>query len=86
MQEFRVETVQQLASHLRSLRRSGRLTQAQLGQRLGVEQARIAKIESGPGSISAEQLLAVLRALNAILVIQKRDASTPNRRNVKADW
>lgn len=72
MNEFKVETTQQLASHLRSLRRSNQLTQSQLGTRLDVEQARIAKIEKSPGSISVDQLLAVLNALDAVVVIQRR--------------
>jgi HTH-type transcriptional regulator / antitoxin HipB len=86
MKEFKVETVEQLASHLRSLRRASRLTQAQLGSRLGVEQARIAKIESSPGSISAEQLLTILKALNAVFLIQKRDAARSTRPRVNVEW
>ena len=39
MHEIPLQTIQQLSSHLRSLRRRLGLTQAQLGGRLGVEQA-----------------------------------------------
>lgn len=87
MNEFKVETTQQLASHLRSLRRSSLLTQSQLGTRLNVEQARIAKIERNPGSISVDQLLAVLNALDAVVVIQRRTTKkvTKASRN-SVDW
>lgn len=43
-----IQTAEQLSTHLRSLRRRLKLTQAELGVRLGVEQARVAKIERNP--------------------------------------
>jgi HTH-type transcriptional regulator/antitoxin HipB len=87
MNEFKVETTQQLASHLRSLRRSNQLTQSQLGTRLNVEQARIAKIERNPGSISVDQLLAILNALDAVVLIQRRSARKVTRTpHTSVDW
>ena len=53
----------QLSSHLRALRKAKGLSQAELGRRLGLSQARIARIEGEPLSISVEQLLRVLAAL-----------------------
>jgi HTH-type transcriptional regulator/antitoxin HipB len=73
MYEIPLQTTQQLSSHLRSLRKRSGLTQAQLGVRLGVEQARIGKIERNPGSISVEQLLQLLTVLEAEILIRPRD-------------
>jgi HTH-type transcriptional regulator/antitoxin HipB len=67
-----VQTAEQLATHLRSLRRRLKLTQSELGVRLGVEQARIGKIERNPGSISVDQLLQLLAALEARLLLESK--------------
>lgn len=86
MTDFPLQTTQQLSSHLRSLRKRLGLTQAQLGMRLGVEQARIGKIERNPGSISVEQLLHILTVLESDLLIRPR--TTPSRVTAghKAAW
>lgn len=76
MSDFPVQTTQQLSSHLRSLRKRLGLTQAQLGTRLGVEQARIGKIERSPGSISVEQLLQLLAVLESELLIRPKSATS----------
>jgi HTH-type transcriptional regulator/antitoxin HipB len=72
--EILLQTSQQLSSHIRSLRRRLGLTQAQLGARLGVEQARIGKIERNPGSISVEQLIQLLAALETEILLRPRNA------------
>jgi HTH-type transcriptional regulator/antitoxin HipB len=60
---YSIQAPSQLASHLRALRKSKGLSQLDLGKRLGLSQARIARIEGDPLSISVEQLLRVLGAL-----------------------
>lgn len=60
----------QLREHLRALRKRSGLTQAQLGQRLGLGQVRIAEIEANPGLVSVEQLVRILSALGATLVLR----------------
>jgi len=60
----------QLREHLRALRKARGLTQAALGELLGVGQARIAEIESNPGVVSVDQLMKVLSALRAGLVLR----------------
>ena len=67
LQAFPLQTADQLSVHIRSLRKLRGLTQAQLGARIGVKQVRVADIEHNPGSISVEQLLQVLHALDARL-------------------
>lgn len=86
MQEFSVQNSQQLASHLRSLRKSLGLTQAQLGTRLGIEQARVAKIERNPGSISVDQLLEILAALDTSLLIKRKLRTQKPATNSRVSW
>ena len=77
LQTFPIQTPDQLAVHIKSLRKARGLTQAQLGERLGVKQVRIADIERNPGSVSVEQLLRVLHALDARLQLADSHAYAP---------
>ncbi len=72
----------QLRQHLRALRQQAGLTQAQLGSRIGVSQARIAEIEANPGLVNLDQILQVLSALDASLLIQ--DKATPPTSNFES--
>lgn len=74
--DFPLHLPGQLREHLRALRKARGLTQAQLGELLGVGQARIAEIESNPGVVSLDQLMKVLSALRAALVLRD-DAAAP---------
>ncbi len=67
----------QLQQLLKSLRKSRKMTQAELAQRLGVVQSRIADIERNPGAVNVEQLLQVLAILGAQMVV--RDTSAESR-------
>lgn len=62
---FLIQTPSQLAAHLRALRTAKGWSQAQLGVKLGLSQARIARIEKDPLNVSVGQLLKVLSALDA---------------------
>jgi HTH-type transcriptional regulator/antitoxin HipB len=64
---YPIRFADQLRQHLRALRKRHRLTQAKLGQLLGVSQARIAEIEANPGLVNLGQLLQVFSALGATL-------------------
>jgi HTH-type transcriptional regulator / antitoxin HipB len=66
-----IQTAGQLSAHLKSLRKALGMTQAELGQRIGVKQVRIADIERNPGAISVEQLLEIIHALDARLLIAR---------------
>ena len=68
--DYSLRLADQLQAHLRALRKQRGLTQAQLGQRLGIGQARVAEIEARPGSISVDQLVKLLSALGATLVLR----------------
>ena len=65
-----LQLASQLGRHLKSLRKSRGLTQTQLGALLGVGQVRVAAIEKNPASVSLDQLLRLLAALNAQLVLR----------------
>lgn len=60
------------------------LTQAQLGERIGVKQVRVADIERSPGSVSMDQLLQVLHALDARLLLGPAPKHKASQRG--ADW
>ena len=86
MNDFPIQTPQQLSSHLRSLRKRLHLSQGQLGIRLGVEQARVGKIERNPGVVSVEQLLELLATLDAELVIRPKGAKARLVTTKKVAW
>lgn len=80
---------EQLAAHLRSLRRAKRLTQSALGAKLGLSQRRIATIEQDPQAVSAGQLMRVLALLDARLILRapgKGDEAKPRPRGDDGTW
>ncbi len=68
---YAVDTPQQLRVILRSLRQSHGLTQAQLGQMMGVSQKRIARIEAAPEVTAFDQIARMVSAMGCQLVIQE---------------
>ncbi len=74
--DYPVQLSSQLQQLLKSLRKSRRMTQAELARRLDVVQSRIADIERNPGAVSVEQLLQVLSMLGAQVVVRETAAET----------
>lgn len=72
--DYPLKTAEQLRQQLRSLRKKRGLTQARLGELIGVTQARVVEIEAHPGSVSLQQIMQALNALGAGFVI--RDSQT----------
>lgn len=68
--DYPIHFAEQLAQHLRSFRKSRGLTQAQLALQLGVSQSRVANIENHPGTVSLDNLLAVLSALDVRVLLR----------------
>ncbi len=68
---YPLETGQQLSSVLRALRQSRQLTQAELGERLGVNQKRIARIEAAPGVTSFDQIARLVALMGHRLVLEE---------------
>lgn len=75
MASYPIETPQQFRTLLRALRQSRRLTQAALGERLGVNQKRIARIEAKPGVTSFDQIARLVAAMGYRLVLEEVPAS-----------
>jgi HTH-type transcriptional regulator/antitoxin HipB len=86
MTAFILHTPAQLSAHLRSLRKSRSLTQAQLGALVGLDQTRIAKIERNPGSVSVDQLLKILFALGTQVLLEDGTKPPTARTSKSADW
>ena len=86
--DYPLKTAEQLRQQLRSLRKKRRLTQARLGELLGVTQARVVEIEANPGSVSLQQIMQVLNALSAGLVIRdaQADAAADEAKVKKGSW
>ena len=74
--DYPIRFTAQLRQHLRALRKRHGLTQAQVGERIGVSQARIAEIEANPGLVSFEQLMQLLSVLGASISLCE-DSSVP---------
>ncbi|MFC7411238.1 helix-turn-helix domain-containing protein [Hydrogenophaga atypica] len=66
-------TASQLGVLLQGVRKSHQLTQAQLGERMGLSQRRISELEREPGTLSVDQLLAICARLGLQLTVQPRE-------------
>jgi HTH-type transcriptional regulator/antitoxin HipB len=84
--DYLLRSPTQLASHLRSLRNSRHLTQAQLGTLVGLDQTRIAKIEKDPRRISVGQLLKILGVLGVQVALQSKPAKSNTLPDDAAGW
>lgn len=69
MSAFPLLTSTQLGRMLHSARKARKLSQAQLGARLGLSQKRVSALELDPGSISVDQLLRWCAAVGLTLEI-----------------
>ncbi len=73
--EYRIAIAQQLGGLLKSLRKERQMTQQQLGERLGLSQRMVAKLESYPEKASFERVLQAFSALEVDLVLKERGTS-----------
>ncbi|RYF32923.1 MAG: XRE family transcriptional regulator [Comamonadaceae bacterium] len=67
---YPLETSQQLSAVLKALRQSRQMTQAELGERLGVNQKRVARIEAAPGVTSFDQISRLVALMGHRLVLE----------------
>ncbi len=65
-------TTKQLGAIIRRERRKRDLTQAQLGEKIGLRQATISKLEAGEPATQLRTLLDALTALGLEIIIDKR--------------
>jgi HTH-type transcriptional regulator/antitoxin HipB len=84
--DYPIVTPQQLATHLRALRKARNLTQAELALRLGLTQSRLGKIERHPETVSLDQLIKTLNLLGARLVISVPDRNTRGTASHETVW
>jgi HTH-type transcriptional regulator/antitoxin HipB len=75
-----ISTMTQVLDIVRARRRTLKLTQSQLAEKLGVTQTYVSDLENGRRSMSAERLLALLNVLNLELIAQDRTATD------KTEW
>ena len=68
--DYPLQTSDQLRDHLRALRKARGLTQKQVSVLLGLDQARISDIENRPGAVSVAQVIQLLTALGAQVVLR----------------
>jgi HTH-type transcriptional regulator/antitoxin HipB len=71
--DYPLKVAEQLRPQLQALRKKRGLTQARLGEAIGVTQARIVELEANPGVVNLQQMMKVLNALGATLVIRETE-------------
>jgi len=84
-----VQSPSQLSLHLKSLRRSRKLTQADMAKRLQITQERYSQIERNPELIASGRLLDILAVLGVDVLLKLRPpesvrTSTPTHEG--EDW
>ncbi len=67
-----VRTSGQLGPLLKQIRKSKRLSQARLGEMIGLSQERVSAIENHPEKVAFDKLLTVLMALDAEIMVGPR--------------
>jgi HTH-type transcriptional regulator / antitoxin HipB len=76
----------QLPAHLKSLRKTRGLTQAQLAKRLGIGQSRLADIERHPETVSTAQLMNLLAALGAEVLLRLKPTPHQIENRPRGEW
>lgn len=85
MDTLRVQSPSQLSLHLKSLRKSRKLTQAEMARRLQVTQERYSQIERNPELIATGRLLEIFATLGVDVLLQLRPAESPRTSTPKGD-
>jgi len=76
----------QLPAHLKSLRKTRGLTQAQLARRLGIGQSRLADIEKHPETVSTAQLLNLFAALGVEVLLHLKQTPHQIESRPRGEW
>ena len=83
---YPIRLTEQLKPQLRALRKARGLTQSQLGELIGIKQARMAEIEAHPGTVSLEQLVKLLSVLGATLHLHVEPAAGTEGPGESGSW
>lgn len=78
MDEFPIRIASQLAPILRGFRKSKKITQAELGRRVGLSQKMISAIELRPERSSFEKILLLAHAMNVEIVLREKQPPNPD--------
>lgn len=81
MKEFVVRTPQQLGPVLQGYRKGRSLTQADVGQTVGLPQSEISRLEFDASSASLSRVFKLLAALDLELVVRPRDKNA-----ARSEW
>ena len=76
----------QLGAVLQGARKNHKLTQAQLGERLGLSQRRVSELERAPGTLSVDQLMALCAQLGLQLTVQSRERAPQTPDAQPGEW
>ncbi len=77
--DYPIQTPAQIKAALHSLRRAQGLSQSEFGRKVGLSRERISVIENHPERVTTDQLLTLVMALGAELVIKPRSLETKSR-------
>jgi len=87
MKPLWLQTPAQLSNHLRSFRKARGLTQAALGELIGLDQTRIAKIETYELTERGLQLLKLLAVLHVRVLLEPATPKPPSSVGERTtDW
>jgi HTH-type transcriptional regulator/antitoxin HipB len=95
MDTLLLQSPSQLSLHLKSLRKSRQVTQADMAKRLQITQERYSQIERNPELIATGRLLEILTALGVDVLLKMRppekartptSTSTPTPTRQGEDW
>ena len=81
MTDYPIKTPEQLGSVLRGYRRDQRLTQKDVGTKVGLAQNAVSQIEAEPGKAGLTRIFKLLAALDLEVIVRKRGKS-----NRRSDW
>lgn len=89
--EYRLAVDQHLALLLKSLRKQRKLSQRELGERLGMSQRMVAKLEAHPEASSFGRIFQALNALGVDVILRERgskesDASSDQKDSGSVAW
>lgn len=76
----------QLGAVLRSSRRTRRLSQTDLAQRIGLSQARVSHLEQHPQNVNFEQLMAWCSALGLELYVAPKGTRLESQSTTTPAW
>lgn len=76
--EYRIAIDQQLTTLLKNLRKQRKLSQKELGERLGMSQRMVAKLEAHPEASGFGRVFQALNALGVDLILRERDTKEPD--------